>query len=235
MVLAIEYLNRKPSERSYRLGGSSWGDLFEAHPWGCRRRLWYDIHGQSPDKEWREPPSMRRGKDLEPVVLEKFRSAYEESNPAHFVISFEEYSSNGGVMLDDMPEYLHPHPDGVITDDLNNPRAAVECKAVGAQSARAMIAEQEPPLSYRMQLHTYMYALGVRLGHVAVLDTWNWEFNSYLVEFDDELWYNMISKADAELDELFFGELPELFWMDHRCKGCKYLGSCQAHERRKGE
>ena len=63
---------RLVSEKTTGIGGSDIGDVLNLEPWGCRRRLYYEKTGFTPDYYDAENPLLERGLALEAVALEMY-------------------------------------------------------------------------------------------------------------------------------------------------------------------
>ncbi len=188
-----EFLKRRRSG----LGGSDVGAIMGVDQYKDGLDVYLDKVDPGPDLD---TPAMARGRYLEPVVSK----LYEVTTGRRLQV--------GKFRRDQKSKYLIGSPDRVIKPTGRKPYAAdvsspgiLEIKTANRFVLKKM-KEQGLPKNYILQLQHYMGLCGTSWGAFAVLCPDPWEFLTFTVEFDQEL-YDRV------------GEVLQRFWQDHVMEG----------------
>ncbi|WP_435109957.1 YqaJ viral recombinase family protein [Nocardiopsis synnemataformans] len=165
-----------------------------------RYSLWQLMSGNLPPEP--QTAIQARGHYLEPAIA------------AWFADQHPEYAVHPGYTWtrDDHP-WMLASPDRTLrARGEGSLEALLEVKTSADDSEWGREGTAEIPAVYRPQVVWQMAVTGARTVFVAVL-TSRLEFREYVVEWDDEVAADaafLISEADAFMDSLVFGEVPDL-------------------------
>jgi putative phage-type endonuclease len=187
--IRAEFLAR----RRTGIGGSDVGAIMGVSQYADGLDVYLDKVDPGPDID---NPAMERGRYLEPVVSK----LYEVTSGRRL--------THGKFRRDQKNKFLIGSPDRIIKPTGRKPYAAdvsspgvLEIKTANRFVLKKM-KEQGLPKSYILQLQHYMGLSGTTWGAFAVLCPDPWEFLTFTVEFDQEL-YDRVR------------EVLQRFWMDH--------------------
>lgn len=149
-----------------------------------------------------ETPAMRRGKRLEPLILEDFQEAHPEL-----------YLDAAGLCVNSEREWQACTPDALAYEtagwvDDRDPVAVVEAKTAGSRDGWGTEGTDEVPAHYRAQVLWQMDTLGIGVAYVPV---WiGFDYREYVVEYDASDVALMRHHAREFLDSLQDGTPPPI-------------------------
>ncbi len=211
------------AERKRGVGASDVHQVLNLEPYGCARRLFYEKVSFPPDYEPEDKLIFRRGKQMEPIILDMLREEHTDLD-----IKASADSRQGDV------GYHRASPDGFAYERSTGSGMVIESKTAGERAWRKMVAEGLPD-SYIVQLQWSMHVCGVQRGLFAVLWADAWRFRSWIVERNqpnidklveavDVFWARVKRAKEHDTAE----QAPErLEPSDSRCQRCIYRTSCQ--------
>jgi putative phage-type endonuclease len=181
------------ARRRTGIGGSDVGAIMGVSQYADGLDVYLDKVDPPPDFD---NPAMERGRYLEPVVSK----LYEVTSGRRL--------THGKFRRDQKNKFLIGSPDRIIKPTGRKPYAAdvsspgvLEIKTANRYVLKKM-KEEGLPKSYILQLQHYMGLSGTTWGAFAVLCADPWEFLTFTVEFDQEL-YDRVR------------EVLQRFWVDH--------------------
>lgn len=183
----------------------------------CTRRLYYDfVDDTRPDAS--AYPHFQLGHVLE----EQFLSSLKEEFGDRYV------KTDIPIEIQ-RPEYrIVGETDPVVINDNFELEEITECKTTG----NLKYVKGAPKRTHKYQVHCYMKALGQDEATIIYLNKYNLDSVMHTVEFDAEIWADIIDRMDTLHEALLEREPPEPFeepkYQDHFCdhegdKCCKNL------------
>lgn len=228
---------RLVSEKATGIGGSDIGDVLNLEPWGCRRRLYYEKTGFTPDYEEGENPLLERGIALEAVAMEMYKR--KTGRPLGLHVPGLPILSPTRLYRAKTDDRLLVHLDGVVfrekpkrgrpkkkkTEDTT--AGVLELKTTGAPMF-FKIKRDGIPDAYIMQIQHAMAVTGLSWGSFGILWPDGWRMITFDVEAKKDLQEAAQNEALRFLEEVRKGEAPErLPASDKRCSRCPFRASCQ--------
>lgn len=227
---------RLVSEKATGIGGSDIGDVLNLEPWGCRRRLYYEKTGFTPDYQEADNPLLERGIALESVALDMYERR--TGRPIGLTVPGLTVLSPTRLYRHKEDERLLVHLDAVVYREprkkgrpkknvKETPAGVLELKTVGAPMF-FKIKRDGMPDSYIMQIQHAMAVTGLSWGSFGVLWPDGWRMITFDVEAKKDLQEAAKSEALKFLEEVRTGRIPErLPASDNRCQRCPFRASCQ--------
>ena len=211
------------ADRKRGVGASDIHQVLNLEPYGCARRLFFEKVGFPPDYEAEDKLIFRRGKQMEPIILDLLKEEH-----ADLDIKAATESKQGSV------SHHRASPDGYAYERSTGSGMVIESKTAGERAWRKMIADGLPD-SYIVQLQWSMHVCGVQRGLFAVLWADAWKFRSWIVERNQPMIDELIEAVDAFWARIKRAkehdtaeQAPErLEPSDSRCQRCIYRTSCQ--------
>jgi len=211
------------AERKKGVGASDIHQVLNLEPYGCARRLFYEKVGFPPDYESEDKLIFRRGKQMEPIILDMLKEEH-----ADLDIKTAAESKQGAV------GHHRASPDGYAYERRTGSGMVIESKTAGERAWRKMIAEGLPD-SYIVQLQWSMHVCGVQRGLFAVLWADAWKFRSWIQERNQPMIDELVEAVDAfwarvkrAKEHNTIEQAPErLEPSDSRCQRCIWRTSCQ--------
>lgn len=162
--------------------------------WGSPFDLWW--HKRTGADSQPENPDMRRGRRLEPMVLEDFAEAHPEFKllPSVTVRNIER-------------PWQMATPDGLITEG-DDALGSVEAKTAFTRSEWGEPGTDDIPVYYRAQVLWQMDTLGVNVAYVPVW--FGTQYAEYVVEYDEADAKFMRDKAEAFLTSVREDRQPDI-------------------------
>ena len=192
-----EFLKRRRSG----LGGSDVGAIMGVDQYKDGLDVYLDKVDPGPDFD---SPAMERGRYLEPVVSK----LYEVTSGRRL--------QHGKFRRDQRNKHLIGSPDRIIKPTGRKPYAAdvsspgvLEIKTANRFVLKKM-KEQGLPKNYILQLQHYMGLSGTSWGAFAVLCPDPWEFLTFTVEFDQELYDRVCDVLQRFWDDHVQAEVPPI-------------------------
>lgn len=192
-----EFLKRRRSG----LGGSDVGAIMGVDQYKDGLDVYLDKVDPGPDFD---SPAMERGRYLEPVVSK----LYEVTSGRRL--------QHGKFRRDQKNKHLIGSPDRIIKPTGRKPYAAdvsspgvLEIKTANRFVLKKM-KEQGLPKNYILQLQHYMGLSGTSWGAFAVLCPDPWEFLTFTVEFDQELYDRVCDVLQRFWDDHVQAEVPPI-------------------------
>lgn len=202
------------SERLTGIGGSDSASLFNLG-YGCRRRLWYEKRGTTPDSEFEVTGPIELGQYLEPFIARK----YEQKTG-------RQVESRGLLRHPDVAELI-VHVDRIIRSEHRPDLGVLEIKAVG-RGVYAKIKREGMPEDYVLQLQHGMLVTGLQWGSFAVLNRDNGELLWWDVKREEDACQMILEEAPLFWAEVENGPSPDtLDPEDSRCGSCQFARQCQ--------
>ena len=227
---------RLVSEKATGIGGSDIGDVLNLEPWGCRRRLYYEKTGFTPDYQEADNPLLERGIALEGVALDMYER--KTGRPIGLTVPGLPVLSPTRLYRHKEDERLLVHLDAVVYREprrrgrpkkkkADTPAGVLELKTVGAPMF-FKIKRDGMPDSYIMQIQHAMAVTGLSWGSFGVLWPDGWRMITFDVEAKKDLQEAAKSEALKFLEEVRSGRIPDrLPASDNRCQRCPFRASCQ--------
>lgn len=228
---------RLVSEKATGIGGSDIGDVLNLEPWGCRRRLYYEKTGFTPDYYDAENPLLERGIALEGVALDMYER--KTGRPIGLTVPGLPTLSPTRLYRSKEDQRLLVHLDAVVYREprkKGRPRktktaetfaGVLELKTVGAPMF-FKIKRDGIPEAYIMQIQHAMWVTGLSWGSFGILWPDGWRMITFDVAARKDLQEAARSEALKFLDEVTAGKIPErLPATDKRCQRCAFRASCQ--------
>lgn len=201
------------AERRTGIGGSDCASLFNVG-YGCRRRLWYDKTGATPDYPREESDLMALGKLLEPFFADKYA----------------ERTERGLSTSRSMQHHTHPeirvNADRLINAEDRPGIGVLEIKAMGRAMFYKTVREGMPD-DYSLQLQHGMLVAGTSWGSFAIGCRDSGELMHWDVERKPEITDMILQEAPKFWKSLNGEPPPALEPDDKRCQSCEYRKSCQ--------
>lgn len=210
------------AERKKGVGASDIHQLLDLEPYGCSKRLFLEKVNFPPDYEPEDKAIFRRGKMMEPIILQLVADEHLDMS-----ITAAGDSRHGAV------SHHRASPDGIAVT-MTGEALVIESKTAGERAWRKMIAEGLPD-AYIAQLQWSMHVCDTKRGMFAVLWPDAWKFRSWIVERDQAMIDDIVERVDAfwarvkrakEHDTMEQAP-PALAPGDPRCQRCIYRTSCQ--------
>jgi predicted phage-related endonuclease len=205
-------------ERKTGIGGSDCASLFNVG-YGCRRRLWYEKNGATPDFPRDESDVMQMGKILEPWIIHRYS-----------YLTKRDVCKTPPMQRHRQHKFLVVHADALVRDrsrGVNDERGVLECKAFGREVfykvKRAGMVDD-----YILQLQHGMLVFGLNWGSFATCC----RDNGAEHHFDSERDKDICEAIEANAIE-FWAKLKDpngpkaLDPDDDRCQNCEYRRTCQ--------
>lgn len=209
-----------PEERRDGIGGSDAGDLMNAPPWGCQRRLWYQKRGVPADLEDTKLERLfERGHRLEALVIGEYRAATKRQ-------VWTERKGQQKHLHPDVP-YFYYHRDAFIPKHLHGGTPGIlECKTMGAFPFR-QLKRQGLNDCYIFQVQWGCMVLDLAWGAYAVLWPDAWDLIHWDVLRDDEICRQLRATGETFWPKVQNGPAPDqLGHDDPRCKKCLWRYTC---------
>lgn len=205
------------------IGGSDCASLFSIG-YGCRKRLWLDKRGVTPDFPREESTLMRLGVALEPL----FADIYSEQTGRTACVQEQPFVSR------DIPE-LRVNVDRVVyrvttdeTGTINYP-GVLEIKSVG----RAVFYKNRRegiPEDYILQVQHGLLVTGFSFGAFAIGNRDNGDLVHWDVERDESICKEIATAAPIFWAQVQNGPIPDALEPDDpRCGKCEYRVQCQGN------
>jgi putative phage-type endonuclease len=212
------------AERRKGVGASDIHQVLALEPYGCPRRLFLEKINFPPDYEAEDKAIFRRGKMMEPIILQLLAEEHLDLN-----IKASADSRQGSV------SHHRASPDGFAYEITGaGAGMVIESKTAGERAWRKMIADGLPE-SYIVQLQWSMHVCGVQHGIFAVLWPDAWKFRSWIVERNQAMIDDIVERVDAFWERVKRTKLHDTMEQaplafppgDARCQRCIYRTSCQ--------
>jgi len=206
-------------ERLTGLGGSDIHHLFNAEPYGCARKLWYEKTEQEPDYPVVASNVMKRGNKLEQLI----RDEYSE-------ITERKIRRVNRMITNDRLPWAMCHLDAEIVSIDDRGTGILECKSVG-RPMYYKIKDDGIPDSWIFQMQHYLLTTDRQWGSYAILWADNWEFIHFDIEADKELQHSIVEAGESFWRKVENGPAPErLDAKDKRCSNCEFRNTCQGEQ-----
>lgn len=212
------------AERASMIGGSDAADLLTLHPFGCKRRLWYDKKGVPADFEFPDASfHIQRGTHLEAIAIKVFC----EQNVA--TLEFGEVRKQTLYRLKEFP-FIGAHVDQVVEMPLG--RTVLEMKCPSSRNFNK-IKHDGCPNSWLVQCQWGMMAADVDHGVVGVFNPDLWKTLAFPVEKDEAFQANLRAVAAGFWQSLSERENPvaKLSTLAGdpaaECHRCRWRTKCQ--------
>ena len=210
------------AERKKGVGASDIHQVLALEPYGCPRRLFLEKVNFPPDYEAEDKAIFRRGKMMEPIILQLLAEEHLDLN-----IKASADSRQGTV------SHHRASPDG-FAYEITGAGMVIESKTAGERAWRKMIAEGLPE-AYIVQLQWSMHVCGVQHGIFAVLWPDAWKFRSWIMERNQAMIDDIVERVEAFWERVrkakehdTIEQAPLAFPPgDARCQRCIYRTSCQ--------
>jgi hypothetical protein len=203
------------TERQGVLGGSDIGALYNLD-WGCRRKLWYEKSGVTPDFPERDIPEFERGHYVEPVPAQLYADKTRRKVDIAPRMQHADYP------------YMVVHMDRIIHDPAKTGPGYLEIKCVNWRTFKKF---KDTGLheSYILQVQHGLAVTGYSWGSYAILCLDPWQFAYFDVERDEAICTKLFEDEKAFMDSLSsIDSIPECLQMpDKRCFNCQYRHTCQ--------
>ena len=176
------------SMRSNCIGGSDVGAIMGINKWKTPLSVYKDkvddVHVDISDKA-----AVKRGKDLEPLIFEKYVTpylaelGYTAVHPEH-------------ILWNEAFPWLHVNLDGIGVGQ-GKPTIGVEIKTVGEYTMSEWDGDDYDgiPASYYAQVQTYMAVCHISKFIVGALFTSTWAFKTYTVYRNETFIENLLKKT----------------------------------------
>ena len=206
-------------ERLTGLGGSDIHHLFNAKPYGCARKLWYEKTEQASDYPVIASNVMKRGNKLEQLI----RDEYVE-------VSGRKIRRVNRMITNDSLPWAMCHLDAEIVTIDDRGTGILECKSVG-RPMYYKIRDEGIPDSWIFQMQHYLMTTNRKWGSYAILWADNWEFIHFDIEANKELQHWIIEAGESFWRMVANGPAPErLEVKDKRCTNCEFRNTCQGEK-----
>lgn len=206
-------------ERLTGLGGSDIHHLFNAEPYGCARKLWYEKTEQTPDYPVVASNVMKRGNKLEQLI----RDEYVE-------VSGRKIRRVNRMITNTKIPWAMCHLDAEIVAVDDRGTGILECKSVG-RPMYYKVRDEGIPDSWIFQMQHYLLTTGRKWGSYAILWADNWEFIHFDIELDRELEHSILEAGESFWRMVQNGPAPErLDAKDKRCTNCEFRNTCQGEK-----
>lgn len=181
--------------RAGRLGGSDMAAVLGRSPWVSHYRLWH--LKQQLVREGETTDEQARGHYLEPAIAQWWA----DHHPEYEVVQAGTYTHADR-------DYQLANPDRLL---LQNGRVVglLELKSDAQDEHWGPEGTDQVPLYYRTQIQWYMDTLGLDVAHVAMIGA-RLDFRAYEVAYDPADARILREHADAFLDSMLFGEVPDI-------------------------
>lgn len=208
-------------ERRRGIGGSDWQHILNLPPWGCRRKVWYDKGGVTPDLQDHQTGVQARGHALEPVVAAEFEKTTGRKTRR----------INRVRRAPELPAWWIGNPDRGITaaagTGFGNPNPGIlEIKTV-APVVWSKLMREGIFESWLYQLQHYMTLTGRPWGAFAILEPVSWKLEVRSVEHDQWMQERMMEEGERFWNS-FRDDPPErpVEKPDRRCANCPFRLTC---------
>lgn len=181
--------------RAGRLGGSDMAAVLGRSPWVSHYRLWH--LKQQLVTEGETTDAQARGHYLEPAIAQWWA----DQHPEFEVV-------NAGTYTHVERDYQLANPDRLLLQD-GKVVGLLELKSDAQDEHWGRPGTGETPLYYRTQIQWYMDCLGLDVAHVAMIGA-RLEFREYVVDYDPDDARILRQRAEAFLDSMLFGEVPDI-------------------------
>jgi putative phage-type endonuclease len=208
------YLGTWPSDspqwraaRAQRIGGSRIAAILGLSPWASPHSTWCEMAGliePAPATKQQD-----RGHYLEPAIAAWFADqhpdfeVFETGTWVHKERTHHLANPDRLIRTHPLPEYM---PVGWYDLEVS---ALLEIKTDADGSGWGAPGTDEIPLYYRTQVQWYLDVLGLPRAYIAVL-TDRLAFAEYIVDYDPADAAVLRQAADAFLDSLLWGDMPDL-------------------------
>ena len=204
--------------RKTGLGGSEAGALLQPLvevKYSCRRRLWYEKSGITPDFDREETGPMRLGHLLEPVLCADFAK-----------LTGRRVEEVGRQTHPDYPE-LGGHVDRMQYDPKRDSPGVLECKGLGTRIFYESKREGLVP-EYLLQLQFYLLVTGCSWGSFVVGNRDNLAIMWWDVERNEGICNAILAEGPKFWSTIGQPEhIPSrLEEADRRCRNCEYRLTC---------
>ena len=206
-------------ERLTGLGGSDIHHLFNAEPYGCARKLWYEKTEQTPDYPVVASNVMKRGNKLEQLI----RDEYVE-------VSGRKIRRVNRMITNTKIPWAMCHLDAEIVAVDDRGTGILECKSVG-RPMYYKVRDEGITDSWIFQMQHYLLTTGRKWGSYAILWADNWEFIHFDIELDKELEHSILEAGESFWRMVQNGPAPErLDAKDKRCTNCEFRNTCKGEK-----
>jgi putative phage-type endonuclease len=203
------------------IGASDIGSLFDIEPYGCRRRLYFDKSGATPDFDLSEKPELKRGQRLE-----KIASDYYEEKTGRQVFPVEQKKHKH------LPR-CGASGDRLVFDDGRPGPGLLELKVVGTGSFFKIL-KNGLPEEYISQLQYAIAVYGLKWGSFGIYCPEKDGLYNFDVDFDEKLAKVLLTEADTFWQEYIHTRIvPErkLPPDSKACAGCQFKSTCESVEK----
>lgn len=184
--------------RRQGIGGSDVAAIAGLDPWTTPLMLFHEKLGLVPDQE--PTPAMERGRRLETVAADLYHERTARTIRRQPLRKHREHE----YMIGNVDrQIVWSGIDEVLKTDVRRESGpgVLECKCPGLREYGRLQREGLKDY-YILQMQHYLGVYGYKWGSFAILNTERWGFLTFDVEFDEQIWQQLV-------------ELEGRFWHDH--------------------
>jgi len=211
-LLIDKYLHRNASQKKI-------GRYYPSEIGSCMRKVWYSYkHPKELGANVRKVFHM--GNLVHDFVVEVLKSS---KNP-----EVELLQTEMPIVIDKKKYILSGRVDNILLVKKSDEKVLVEVK-----STKMLDMVKEPHTSHIMQLQLYLHATEIKKGLLLYVEKSTLESREFVVEYDDDVLQDVMSRFDLLHDHITKDEIPKpeakesekMKWM---CNYCEYKDMCDA-------